>query len=85
MESPGSLPASSGSLLTLLGPPPFSSACWVPGVSQAGTAGMLARRGWKEVAQGGERELVGTPSKGDSVPPGLCLGVSNSVTEFYFW
>lgn len=85
MESWGSLPASSGSPLTLLGPPPLFSACPVPGVSQAGMAGMLARRGWEEVAQGGERELVRTPSKGDSFPSGLCLGVSDSVTEFYFW
>lgn len=48
-------------------------------------AGMLACRGWEEVAQSGDGELVTTPSKGDSFPPGLCLGVSDSMTEFYFW
>lgn len=63
MESWGNLPASSGSLLTLLGPPPLFSACPVPGVPQAGMAGMLARQGWEGAAQSGERELVRTQAK----------------------
>lgn len=38
-----------------------------------------------ETAQSGEQELGITLSKGDSFSPGLCLGVSDPVTECYSW
>lgn len=44
---------------------------------------MLARRGWEEAAESGERDLIITLSKDDSFSTELCLSVFDSVTELY--
>lgn len=87
----GALPASSGSFLTLLGPPPLFSNCSVCSSRRSPTGRKGRNVGKQRVgrsclgewgARAGHKPL-GAKVRGSQ--PGLWLSVSDSVTGFYSW